>query len=101
MIGETGPPVHGSGGRGTGAARPRSGRVCERSRSLPGETVKPENLFFAMPNIAGQLVAQNFSKYTQYAAVDLDSGNGAVMQANVPPTHGGGKFSTLCMTCAL
>jgi len=49
----------------------------------PGERVNPENLFFAMPNAAGQLVAQDCSKYTQYAAVEGIPANGAVMQANV------------------
>jgi sialic acid synthase SpsE/mannose-6-phosphate isomerase-like protein (cupin superfamily) len=49
----------------------------------PGTAVNLENLFFAMPNIAGQLVAQDFSKYTQYAAVEGISESGAVMQANV------------------
>jgi sialic acid synthase SpsE/mannose-6-phosphate isomerase-like protein (cupin superfamily) len=49
----------------------------------PGERVNPENLFFAMPNVAGQLVAQDCSKYTQYAAVEGIPANGAVMRANV------------------
>jgi sialic acid synthase SpsE/mannose-6-phosphate isomerase-like protein (cupin superfamily) len=49
----------------------------------PEERVDPENVFFAMPNIAGQLVAQDFSKYTQYAAVEGIAANGAVMQTNV------------------
>jgi sialic acid synthase SpsE/mannose-6-phosphate isomerase-like protein (cupin superfamily) len=48
-----------------------------------GERVNPENLFFAMPNVAGQLVAQDFSKYTQYATIEGIPANGAVMQANV------------------
>ena len=48
-----------------------------------GQGVNPNNLFFAMPNIAGQLVAQDFSKYTQYVAMDEIPANGAVMQANV------------------
>jgi sialic acid synthase SpsE/mannose-6-phosphate isomerase-like protein (cupin superfamily) len=48
-----------------------------------GEGVNPENLFFALPNIAGQLVAQDFSKYTQYATIEGIAANGAVMQANV------------------
>jgi sialic acid synthase SpsE/mannose-6-phosphate isomerase-like protein (cupin superfamily) len=48
-----------------------------------GEAVNPENLFFAMPNIAGQLVAQDFSKYIHYAAIEGIPAYGAVMQANV------------------
>ena len=48
-----------------------------------GAGVNPENVFFAMPNVAGQLVAQDFSKYTQYVTIADIPANGAVMQANV------------------
>ena len=48
-----------------------------------GEGVNPENVFFAMPNIAGQLVAQDFSKYTQYVTIEEIPADGAVMHANV------------------
>jgi sialic acid synthase SpsE/mannose-6-phosphate isomerase-like protein (cupin superfamily) len=48
-----------------------------------GEVVKPENLFYAMPNVPGQLVAQNLSKYTEYVAIDPIETNGPVMETNV------------------
>lgn len=48
-----------------------------------GEVVKPENLFYAMPNVPGQLVAQNLSKYTEYVAIDPIEPNGPVMETNV------------------
>jgi sialic acid synthase SpsE/mannose-6-phosphate isomerase-like protein (cupin superfamily) len=52
-----------------------------------GEEVNPENLFFAMPNITGQLVAQDFSKYTQYVTIEGIPADGPVMQANVTARH--------------
>lgn len=48
-----------------------------------GEVVKPENVFYAMPNVAGQLVAQDSSKYAEYVAIGEIPANGAVMKANV------------------
>jgi len=48
-----------------------------------GEVVKPENVFFAMPNIEGQLVAQDFSKYTEFTAIEAIAANAAVMESNV------------------
>ena len=48
-----------------------------------GETIQFENVFFAMPNVAGQLVAQDFSKYSEYVATEDIPTNGAVMQDRV------------------
>jgi mannose-6-phosphate isomerase-like protein (cupin superfamily) len=48
-----------------------------------GEVVNPKNLFYAMPNVTRQLVAQNFSKYTEFVAIDRIPANGAVMETNV------------------
>ena len=53
---------------------------------LPGETLSADNLFFAMPNINDQLVAQDFSKYKHYFASDGIAANGAVMDANARHT---------------
>jgi N-acetylneuraminate synthase len=48
-----------------------------------GEMIQPANIFFAMPNVKGQLVAQDFSKYSEYVARDDISANGAVMRESV------------------
>ena len=48
-----------------------------------GELIKHSNLFFAMPRVEGQLVAQNMSKYTAYVAKAPITANGAVMAADV------------------
>jgi sialic acid synthase SpsE/mannose-6-phosphate isomerase-like protein (cupin superfamily) len=48
-----------------------------------GEVVKPENLFYAMPNVPGQLVAQNVSKYTEYLAKGPIAAGAPVMETNV------------------
>ncbi len=48
-----------------------------------GEVVDPQNVFFAMPNVTGQLVAQDFSKYAQYLAIEAIPASGALMAANV------------------
>lgn len=48
-----------------------------------GETIQPSNVFFAMPNVAGQLVAQDFSKYSEYVANEDLPANGAVMLERV------------------
>jgi sialic acid synthase SpsE/mannose-6-phosphate isomerase-like protein (cupin superfamily) len=37
-----------------------------RQRLAPGEVIKPGNVFYAMPNVTGQLVAQDFSKYEEF-----------------------------------
>jgi mannose-6-phosphate isomerase-like protein (cupin superfamily) len=48
-----------------------------------GEVINHTNVFFAMPNVKGQLVAQDFSKYSEYVAkADIPS-NGAVMSDGV------------------
>jgi sialic acid synthase SpsE/mannose-6-phosphate isomerase-like protein (cupin superfamily) len=48
-----------------------------------GEAVKPSNVFFAMPRSEDQLVAQNFSKYRNYTAVEAIEPHGAVLEGNV------------------
>ena len=49
----------------------------------PGETISPSNVFFAMPNVTGQLVAQDFSKYAEFAATREIPANGAIMRDDV------------------
>ena len=44
-----------------------------------GEVIKPSNLFYAMPNMKEQVVAQDLSKYTEYVATKPIEGKGAVM----------------------
>ena len=48
-----------------------------------GQTIHPSNVFFAMPNMADQLVAQDFSKYCEYIAHKDIPANGAVMTGDV------------------
>ena len=48
-----------------------------------GQSVKPENVFFAMPNTDGQLVAQDFGKYAEYVTHEKIEANGAVMSAHL------------------
>lgn len=48
-----------------------------------GETVQPANVFFAMPNTKGQLVAQDFSKYAVFVAQKEIDANGPVMRNQV------------------
>jgi N-acetylneuraminate synthase len=45
--------------------------------------VLPSNVFFAMPNVKGQLVAQDFSKYSEYIASHAIEANGPVMRVGV------------------
>jgi sialic acid synthase SpsE/D-lyxose ketol-isomerase len=66
-----------------------------REAVAAGETVNPGNLFFAMPNIVGQLVAQDFSKYTQNIAIEAIPSNGAVMRANVTSSDMRQKISDI------
>jgi len=54
-----------------------------KSAIAAGEPVVSENVFFAMPNIAGQLVAQDYSKYAQHVALNDIPAGGPVMKANV------------------
>jgi sialic acid synthase SpsE/mannose-6-phosphate isomerase-like protein (cupin superfamily) len=48
-----------------------------------GETIQPSRVFYAMPNVGGQLVAQDFSKYSEYIACEDIPANGAIMHAGV------------------
>lgn len=48
-----------------------------------GETIQHANIFYAMPNVQGQLVAQDFSKYSEYVANEAIPANGAIMRENV------------------
>ena len=54
-----------------------------RKAVAAGETIQPSNVFFAMPNMRDQLVAQDFSKYSEYAPHKDIPANGAVMTENV------------------
>jgi len=54
-----------------------------RSAVRSGEVIQHNNVFFAMPNVKGQLVAQDFSKYSEYIAKSDIAANGAVMGDNV------------------
>jgi sialic acid synthase SpsE/mannose-6-phosphate isomerase-like protein (cupin superfamily) len=48
-----------------------------------GEIIRPSNVFYAMPNVKGQLVAQDFSKYTEYRAAQDIPVHGPVMSDEV------------------
>lgn len=48
-----------------------------------GEVIQHANVFFAMPNVTDQLVAQDFSKYSEYVATSDIPANGAVMRDGV------------------
>jgi sialic acid synthase SpsE/mannose-6-phosphate isomerase-like protein (cupin superfamily) len=48
-----------------------------------GEVIQHGNIFFAMPNVKDQLVAQDFSKYSEYVAKSDIPCNGPVMSDNV------------------
>jgi sialic acid synthase SpsE/mannose-6-phosphate isomerase-like protein (cupin superfamily) len=48
-----------------------------------GEVIRHSNVFFAMPNVKGQLVAQDFSKYAEFLACGDIPANGAIMQDQV------------------
>jgi len=52
-----------------------------------GEIIRPSNVFFAMPNLGGQLVAQDFSKYTEFTAGKDIPANGPIMRDNVSTRH--------------
>jgi sialic acid synthase SpsE/D-lyxose ketol-isomerase len=45
-----------------------------------GEVIHPANVFYAMPNVKGQLVAQDFSKYAEFIASQEIPANGPVMR---------------------
>ena len=38
-----------------------------------GELIRPSNIFYAMPNVKGQLVAQDFSKYSEFMPYTKES----------------------------
>jgi len=48
-----------------------------------GEVIQHANVFFAMPNVKDQLVAQDFSKYSEYVAKSDIPANGAIMRDNI------------------
>ncbi len=54
-----------------------------RSSVAAGELIHPSNVFFAMPNVKGQLVAQDFSKYSEYFACQEILPNGPILAENV------------------
>jgi sialic acid synthase SpsE/mannose-6-phosphate isomerase-like protein (cupin superfamily) len=54
-----------------------------RNPVAAGEMIRHSNVFFAMPNEKGQLVAQDFSKYADFVACQDISANGAIMQNEV------------------
>ena len=82
MIGETAKRYPAPAGEAQ-ALRDLARGVFVKKPVAAGEMVKPENLFYAMPNVPGQLVAQDLSKYTEYVAIDPIGTNGPVMEANV------------------
>ena len=49
----------------------------------PGQTIQPANVFFAMPNVKGQLVAQDFSKYAEFVAQQEIPAMGPIMRDQV------------------
>ncbi len=50
-----------------------------RNPVVAGEPIRHSNVFYAMPNVNGQLVAQDFSKYAEFIACQDIPANGAVM----------------------
>ncbi len=52
-----------------------------------GETIKHSNVVFAMPNVPTQLVAQDFSKYSDYVAMRDIPANGAILLDEVQGHH--------------
>jgi sialic acid synthase SpsE/quercetin dioxygenase-like cupin family protein len=52
--------------------------------SVPaGATIHPSNVFYAMPNVKRQVVAQGFSKYAEFVTCQDIPANGPVMQDQV------------------
>jgi sialic acid synthase SpsE/mannose-6-phosphate isomerase-like protein (cupin superfamily) len=51
-----------------------------REAVAAGQTIRPANVFYAMPNVKGQLVAQDFSKYAEFIASQDIPANGPVMR---------------------
>jgi sialic acid synthase SpsE/mannose-6-phosphate isomerase-like protein (cupin superfamily) len=58
-----------------------------RNSVAAGEAISASNVFFAMPNVAGQLVAQDFSKYAEFVACNDIPGNGPVMRNQVKTSN--------------
>jgi sialic acid synthase SpsE/quercetin dioxygenase-like cupin family protein len=52
-----------------------------------GELLRPENLYLAMPNQEGQLVANDLSKYSNYTALEAVEPNQPVMKRSVYATE--------------
>jgi sialic acid synthase SpsE/mannose-6-phosphate isomerase-like protein (cupin superfamily) len=48
-----------------------------------GELVSSANVYYAMPNVKGQLVAQDFSKYTEFVAGEAIPADGPIMREKV------------------
>lgn len=58
-----------------------------RNSVAAGEAVSHSNVFFAMPNVTGQLLAQDFSKYTEFVACNDIPENGPLMQEHVKASN--------------
>jgi sialic acid synthase SpsE/D-lyxose ketol-isomerase len=58
-----------------------------RNSVAAGEAVSASNVFFAMPNVTGQLVAQDFSKYAEFVACNDIRGNGPLMRNQVKTSN--------------
>lgn len=54
-----------------------------RNAVAAGEIIHPSNVYFAMPNVKGQLVAQDFSKYAEYVPSKDIPADGPVMRDEV------------------
>ncbi len=52
-----------------------------------GETIRSSNVFYAMPNVKGQLVAQDFSKYAAFVACQDVPANGPLMRNQVEASN--------------
>jgi sialic acid synthase SpsE/mannose-6-phosphate isomerase-like protein (cupin superfamily) len=52
-----------------------------------GGAISAANVFFAMPNVAGQLVAQDFSKYAEFVACNDIPASGPVMRNQVKTSN--------------
>lgn len=57
--------------------------VFARRDIEPGEVVRPGDVFLSIPGVAGQLVANDLSKYTEFRATERIPARAAVMRANV------------------
>lgn len=57
--------------------------VFAKTAIQPGEMLRPDNTFFAMPNQEGQVVANDLSKYANFSAVAAIQPNQPAMRANL------------------